>query len=97
MPVVLISASISSEYKESFVNLVEIEAKKSVLLSALKAATAEANLALQPLQVQIQQLEGEAHKIVLGATQKISHLNGQISILDEMAAGLRPDAGPPPA
>lgn len=78
-------------------NLVEIEAKKSVLLATLQSATADANLALQPLQNQIQQLENQAHKIVLEATQKIGPINGQIALLDEMAAALKPDAGPPPA
>lgn len=78
-------------------NLVEIEAKKSVLLATLQSTTAEANLALQPLQAQIQQLENQAHKIVLEATQKIGPINGQIALLDEMAAALKPDAGPPPA
>lgn len=79
-------------------NLVEIEAKKTVLLATLKSATDEANLALQPLQNQIQQLENQVHRIVLEATQKMGPINGQIALLDEMAAELKevgPNAGPP--
>ena len=69
--------------------LVDIEAKKTVLEATKKAAVDAANLAISPLQAQISRLENDAHKVVLEATQKVAHLDGQLATLEEMAVELR--------
>jgi hypothetical protein len=70
-------------------NLVDIEAKKTVLESQKKAVLDRVNLALAPLQAQVNRLEGESNKLVIQATGEIGQLDGRLAQLEELAVDLR--------
>lgn len=74
-------------------NIVEIEAKKSVLQSTKQAAMDKANITLAPIRMQIGQLESQAHAVTLRAVEQIANIDGQLAVLDDLARELTP----PPA
>ena len=72
--------------------IIEIEAKKTVLTSTRQDEINKANLELAPLQGQMAQLETRAHQIQLGVTERVSRIDGQLALLEELLVELRPPA-----